>query len=130
MLSLLLVLDSAIRQDTRRAREIGKGLVSTPNSQRRAWSLEDFEIGRRLGQGKFGRVYLARENSSGYVVAIKASPIWVKDGCRLLLGIAFHASFIIDCSDEKRYVYDLAIGLLTHYGSPSHIHNVRERDSN
>lgn len=38
---------------------------------RRGWSLEDFEIGRRLGQGKFGRVYLAREKTSGYVTAIK-----------------------------------------------------------
>lgn len=33
--------------------------------------MEDFEIGRRLGQGKFGRVYLAREKTSGYVTAIK-----------------------------------------------------------
>lgn len=39
----------------------------------RAWSLEDFEIGRRLGQGKFGKVYLAREKSSKYVVALKVS---------------------------------------------------------
>lgn len=35
--------------------------------------LDDFEIGRRLGQGKFGRVYLARERRSGFVVAIKVS---------------------------------------------------------
>lgn len=30
-----------------------------------------FEIGRPLGKGKFGRVYLARERSSGYVCALK-----------------------------------------------------------
>lgn len=35
------------------------------------WSLQDFEIGRALGQGKFGHVYLAREKQSGYVVALK-----------------------------------------------------------
>lgn len=42
-------------------------------SRRRGWSLEDFEIGRRLGEGKFGKVYLAREKRSGYVVAIKVT---------------------------------------------------------
>lgn len=30
-----------------------------------------FEIGRPLGKGKFGRVYLARERSSGFVCALK-----------------------------------------------------------
>ncbi|CBJ26242.1 Aurora-like Serine/threonine protein kinase [Ectocarpus siliculosus] len=37
----------------------------------RGWTLNDFEIGRRLGQGKFGKVYMARERRSGYVVAMK-----------------------------------------------------------
>mmetsp|Transcript_9062 Transcript_9062/g.13538 ORF Transcript_9062/g.13538 Transcript_9062/m.13538 type:complete len:188 (-) Transcript_9062:452-1015(-) len=37
----------------------------------RAWTLSDFDIGRRLGEGKFGRVYLAREKRSKYIVAIK-----------------------------------------------------------
>jgi serine/threonine protein kinase len=35
------------------------------------WSLDDFEIGRPLGRGKFGRVYLARERLSKYPVALK-----------------------------------------------------------
>ena len=30
-----------------------------------------FEIGRPLGKGKFGRVYLARERSSGFICALK-----------------------------------------------------------
>lgn len=30
-----------------------------------------FEIGRPLGKGKFGRVYLVRERSSGYICALK-----------------------------------------------------------
>ena len=38
----------------------------------RQWSLKDFEIGRPLGRGKFGDVYLARERKSKFVVAIKA----------------------------------------------------------
>lgn len=35
------------------------------------WCKEDFDIGKPLGKGKFGRVYLAREKRSGYVVALK-----------------------------------------------------------
>ena len=35
------------------------------------WSLKDFEIGKLLGNGKFGDVYLARERKSKFIVAIK-----------------------------------------------------------
>ena len=35
------------------------------------WSLKDFEIGRPLGRGKFGDVYLARERKSKFIVALK-----------------------------------------------------------
>ena len=35
------------------------------------WSLKDFEIGKPLGRGKFGDVYLARERKSKFIVAIK-----------------------------------------------------------
>uniref|UniRef100_G3MR81 Aurora kinase n=1 Tax=Amblyomma maculatum TaxID=34609 RepID=G3MR81_AMBMU len=35
------------------------------------WTLDDFEIGRPLGKGKFGNVYLAREKKSKYVIALK-----------------------------------------------------------
>lgn len=35
------------------------------------WTLQDFDIGRPLGRGKFGSVYLAREKKSKFVVAIK-----------------------------------------------------------
>jgi hypothetical protein len=35
------------------------------------WSLVDFDIGKPLGRGKFGNVYLAREKSSKYIVALK-----------------------------------------------------------
>ena len=50
---------------------VGGGPVASGGAPRRAWTLDDFEIGRRLGQGKFGKVYLAREKQSGYVTAIK-----------------------------------------------------------
>ena len=35
------------------------------------WTLASFEIGKRLGRGKFGNVYLAREKASKTVVALK-----------------------------------------------------------
>ncbi|XP_076291809.1 aurora kinase B [Lasioglossum baleicum] len=35
------------------------------------WTLNDFEIGSPLGRGKFGRVYLAREKHTQYMVALK-----------------------------------------------------------
>lgn len=35
------------------------------------WALSDFDIGRPLGRGKFGNVYLARERASKFVVALK-----------------------------------------------------------
>ncbi|KAI0503737.1 hypothetical protein KFK09_014678 [Dendrobium nobile] len=35
------------------------------------WQLDDFEIGKFIGEGKFGKVYLAREKQSGYVIALK-----------------------------------------------------------
>lgn len=37
----------------------------------RAWTLNDFEVGKPLGRGKFGNVYMAREKESGSVVALK-----------------------------------------------------------
>jgi len=35
------------------------------------WTLKEFEIGRPLGKGKFGNVYLARTKSSNFIVALK-----------------------------------------------------------
>lgn len=43
-----------------------KGGVGRPK-----WQLSDFDIGRPLGKGKFGNVYLAREKASKYIVALK-----------------------------------------------------------
>ena len=44
--------------------------ISNSNETKR-WTLKDFEIGRALGKGKFGHVYLARERKSGFIVALK-----------------------------------------------------------
>ncbi|XP_046420074.1 aurora kinase B [Neodiprion fabricii] len=35
------------------------------------WAMDDFDIGAPLGRGKFGRVYLAREKKTHYMVALK-----------------------------------------------------------
>lgn len=43
--------------------------IRKPNNYQ--WKLSDFEIGKKLGNGKFGRVYLAREKKSKYIVALK-----------------------------------------------------------
>ena len=39
--------------------------------QGQRWHLNDFEIGKPLGKGKFGSVYLAREKRTKYIVALK-----------------------------------------------------------
>ncbi|XP_035580538.1 aurora kinase B isoform X1 [Zalophus californianus] len=43
----------------------------TPNFSTRSFTIDDFEIGRPLGKGKFGNVYLAREKKSHFIVALK-----------------------------------------------------------
>ena len=40
-------------------------------AQPHRWTLESFEIGKPLGRGKFGNVYMAREKASRTVVALK-----------------------------------------------------------
>ena len=47
---------------------ISKLLQGGPDNR---WTLQDFDIGRPLGKGKFGNVYLAREKRSQYIVALK-----------------------------------------------------------
>lgn len=44
---------------------------SGASNRLRSWQLADFDIGRPLGRGKFGNVYLAREKNSKYIVALK-----------------------------------------------------------
>jgi len=41
------------------------------NTIEKRWSLNDFDIGKPLGKGKFGNVYLAREKQSKFIVALK-----------------------------------------------------------
>ena len=41
------------------------------SQQEKRWQLSDFDVGKPLGRGKFGNVYLAREKQSKYIVALK-----------------------------------------------------------
>ncbi|XP_029989164.1 aurora kinase A [Sphaeramia orbicularis] len=43
----------------------------TNTSSKKRWSLENFDIGRPLGKGKFGNVYLARERQTKFILALK-----------------------------------------------------------
>lgn len=40
-------------------------------TNKKNWSLINFDIGRPLGRGKFGNVYLAREKETKFVIALK-----------------------------------------------------------
>ena len=59
-----------------------KASAAAPNTEasgaapadKRCWQLSDFDIGKPLGRGKFGNVYLAREKRTNYVVALKVQP--------------------------------------------------------
>ena len=44
---------------------------SEATNRKKEWKLSDFDIGKPLGRGKFGNVYLAREKNSKYIVALK-----------------------------------------------------------
>lgn len=41
------------------------------SASKKPWNLENFEIGRPLGKGKFGNVYLARERQTKFILALK-----------------------------------------------------------
>jgi serine/threonine protein kinase len=46
---------------------IDTSLPPSPNT----WTLNDFDVGKPLGSGKFGSVYLAREKKGKIVCALK-----------------------------------------------------------
>ncbi|KAF7280720.1 aurora kinase B [Rhynchophorus ferrugineus] len=53
--------------------ELVRRMISHPgfNHSNYKWSLNDFELGKRMGRGKFGRVFMARERRTGFIVALK-----------------------------------------------------------
>ncbi|XP_057664371.1 aurora kinase B-like [Diorhabda carinulata] len=65
-----LKIPKSLEEDTERLvfKMMSHDAFGNPNYK---WSLNDFELGSRLGRGKFGRVYIAREKKTGYIVALK-----------------------------------------------------------
>jgi aurora kinase, other len=55
----------------RRSESAGHSLLHPSMSGAKNWHLGMFEIGKPLGKGKFGHVYLAKERSTGFVCALK-----------------------------------------------------------
>ncbi|KAJ2028449.1 spindle assembly checkpoint kinase, partial [Coemansia sp. S3946] len=47
------------------------GRALTDGNGSRKWNILDFDVGRVLGKGKFGRAYLAREKNSNFICALK-----------------------------------------------------------
>lgn len=41
------------------------------SQEKKKWKLDNFEIGRKMGAGKFGNVYMAREKETKFIVALK-----------------------------------------------------------
>ncbi|GFR41623.1 hypothetical protein Agub_g2350 [Astrephomene gubernaculifera] len=56
----------AARQESGQGAGTSAGAATEPR-----WTINDFDIGKPLGKGKFGNVYLAREKRTQYIVALK-----------------------------------------------------------
>jgi aurora kinase A len=53
------------------AQHVGDSSTNACDKRNKSWSLVNFDIGRPLGRGKFGNVYLAREKETKFVIALK-----------------------------------------------------------
>lgn len=58
-------------EDTQKVSNTAANKLSKESQKQKTWVLSDFDIGRPLGKGKFGNVYLAREKRSQFVIAMK-----------------------------------------------------------
>lgn len=63
--------DTQSKENKEPAKQKQQAQASGKNQPRANWSLKDFDIGRPLGKGKFGNVYLAREKQTGFIIALK-----------------------------------------------------------
>lgn len=80
--------------------------------------MKDFEIGKPLGRGKFGDVYLAREKKSKYIVAIKV----IKKKQLLKAGVEHQLRREIEIQSHLRYAAStFGVKLLLPLHPPSHI---------
>ncbi|GBG32839.1 Protein kinase, putative [Hondaea fermentalgiana] len=72
------ILEKNLQQSSNIPEHVKRGLLGGSGSQGgpgssggKRWCLNDFEVGRGLGKGKFGNVYLARTKKEKRVVALK-----------------------------------------------------------
>lgn len=61
---------SQLQQQHSNGSSSGGGGVGS-GKDKKIWTLSNFDIGRPLGRGKFGNVYLAREKETKFVIALK-----------------------------------------------------------
>nr|BAI23192.1 aurora kinase B-Sv2 [Homo sapiens] len=70
--ALVLMSRSNVQPTAAPGQKVMENSSGTPDIlTRRHFTIDDFEIGRPLGKGKFGNVYLAREKKSHFIVALK-----------------------------------------------------------
>jgi len=69
--SSLTVIDTKMSQFKQEKSVTKNNLQNVYQATYKQWSMDNFEIGKPLGQGKFGNVYLAREKESKFIVALK-----------------------------------------------------------
>ena len=62
---------SAPKAKAAQPRTVDEEVLVPKPSGTTAWSLADFDIGKPLGRGKFGNVYLGREKATQAVIALK-----------------------------------------------------------
>ncbi|KAF1980174.1 serine/threonine-protein kinase-like protein [Bimuria novae-zelandiae CBS 107.79] len=62
---------SQSRENPSHRRTLTDSAIHSQPTTPKQWHLGMFEIGKPLGKGKFGRVYLAKERSTGFVCALK-----------------------------------------------------------
>lgn len=58
-------------ENAQKVSSTGTSSANKENQSQKKWVLSDFDIGRPLGKGKFGNVYLAREKRSKFIIAMK-----------------------------------------------------------
>ncbi|XP_039087578.1 aurora kinase B isoform X2 [Hyaena hyaena] len=69
--ALVLMSRSNAQPTAAAGQKVVENSAGPPNFSMRSFTIDDFEIGRPLGKGKFGNVYLAREKKSHFIVALK-----------------------------------------------------------
>ncbi|KAL7298535.1 hypothetical protein TKK_0008311 [Trichogramma kaykai] len=65
------VTDSKPKKQESSTSSIPQSKTGNQKEKKKQWAITDFDIGRALGKGKFGNVYLAREKQSKFIVAMK-----------------------------------------------------------